>query len=253
VQRLYQKTVIRKAGATAIPVPRGNLSLPTVTAGASTYWMGAGPPSAVTPTQPGFGRIDAISHKLACLIPITNDLLRFAVEALDEQLGEMLTSEIAVAEDLQFIRGQGYQNTPRGLAAFAGAASSSFYGGSNVVTSSGATPAQIVLDLQAAIYALLAASVGMIKPAWIMSPATSAYLQTLQNSDGLFIFKEMSLKGTLLRYPFFETIQIPTNLTVGSNSNCTEIYLFDAAEAMIFDGPGSRNSGCDLGRLDRCQ
>jgi HK97 family phage major capsid protein len=121
------------------------------------------------------------------------------------------------------------------------------------VTSSGATPAQIVLDLQAAIYALLAASVGMIKPAWIMSPATSAYLQTLQNSDGLFIFKEMSLKGTLLRYPFFETIQIPTNLTVGSNSNCTEIYLFDAAEAMIFDGPGSRNSGCDLGRLDRCQ
>jgi hypothetical protein len=72
-----------------------------------------------------------------------------------------------------------------------------------------------------------------------MSPATSTYLQTLQNSDGLFIFKEMSLKGTFLRYPFFETIQIPTNLTVGSNSNCTEIYLFDAAEAMILEGPES--------------
>ena len=139
-RRLFQKTAIRKAGATAIPVPRGNLSLPTVAAGASPYWMGAGPPRTITPTQPGFGRVDAVSRKLASIIPITNDLLRFAVEALDEQLGEMLASEIAVAEDLQFIRGQGYLNAPRGLAAFAGAASSSFYGGSNVVTSSGGRP-----------------------------------------------------------------------------------------------------------------
>ena len=77
----------------------------------------------------------------------------------------------------------------------------------------------------------------MIKPAWIMSPATSTYLQMLQNSDGLFIFKEMSLKGTLLRKPFFETIQIPTNLTVGGVENCSELYLFDASEALIFDGP----------------
>ena len=94
-----------------------------------------------------------------------------------------------------------------------------------------------MLDLQAAIYALLAASVGMIKPAWIMSPATSTYLQTLQNSDGLFIFKEMSLKGALLGKPFFETIQIPTNLTVGGVQNTSEIYLFDAAVVFIFDGP----------------
>jgi HK97 family phage major capsid protein len=174
------------------------------------------------------------------LKPITNDLMRFAVEALDEQLGEMLASEIAVAEDLQFIRGDGTQNTPRGLKSFASMApSTSGAGAVNIIASAGSTPAEIVLDLQAAIYALLAASVGMIKPAWIMSPATSTYLQTLQNSDGLFIFKEMSLKGTFLRYPFFETIQIPTNLTVGSNSNCTEIYLFDAAEAMILEGPES--------------
>jgi hypothetical protein len=197
----------------------------------------AGPPRTITATQPGFGRIDAVSRKLACIIPITNDLMRFAVEALDEQLGEMFAAEIAVAEDLQFIRGQGYQNTPRGLAAFAAMApSASGIGAANVIQSAGVTASEIVLDLQAAIYALLQASVGMIKPAWIMSPATSTYLQILQNSDGLFIFKEMSLKGTLLRKPFFETIQIPTNLTVGGVENCSELYLFDASEALIFDG-----------------
>jgi HK97 family phage major capsid protein len=120
--------------------------------------------------------------------------MRFAVEALDEQLGEMLASEIAVAEDVQFIRGDGTSNTPRGLKSFAAMANTNT--GLNVIQSAGATLAEIIIDLQSAISALLQASVVMAKPTWIMSPGVAVYLKTLLSSDGHIVFSEMSHKRT---------------------------------------------------------
>jgi HK97 family phage major capsid protein/HK97 family phage prohead protease len=230
IPRLYQRAVVRKAGAASVPMPKATIGWPTVVSGSTTYWVGshAGP---LPLTQPGFGQLNAQTHKLAALIPVSNDLIRFAVDEFDQQLGEMLIDEVAVAEDISFLRGDGTQNTPSGLKSFAAQANT--YTSLNVIVSSGMTPAEIVIDLQAAVNALLLSSTPMVSPGWVMSSSTSTYLMGLQNSEGLFIFKEMSLKGTLFRIPFYQTVNIPTNLNGGSDS---EIYLADFDQAICFDG-----------------
>jgi HK97 family phage major capsid protein len=231
--RLYQRAVVRKAGAASVPMPKATIGWPTVVSGSTTYWVGshAGP---LPLTQPGFGQLAVQTHKLGALIPVSNDLLRFAVDEFDQQLGQMLVDEVAVAEDVSFLRGDGTSNQPSGLKTFAAQANT--FTGLNVIVSSGMTPAEIVIDLQAAINALLLSSTPMVSPGWVMSPSTSTYLMGLQNSEGLFMFKELLLKGTLFRVPVYSTVNIPVNLSVGAGSNLSEIYIADFDQALCFDG-----------------
>jgi HK97 family phage major capsid protein len=71
---------------------------------------------------------------------------------------------------------------------------------------------------------------------WIRTPRSKNYLLNVQNSNGFYVYREeMTQMKTLLGVPWKTTTQIPINITVGSNSDTSEVYLVSMSQAMLFD------------------
>jgi hypothetical protein len=60
------------------------------------------------------------------------------------------------------------------------------------------------------------------KRVWFMNPRSYNYLYNVQNSLGVYVYRDELNKGTLLSYPVKKTTQIGTNYwdATGSNKDC---------------------------------
>lgn len=223
---LYNKTAVRKAGCVTMPMPNGTMTVPKMTGGSQAYWVGEGLP--IGTSQPSFGQIVATAHKLAALVPITNDQLKYAVPTFDAMVRDDLATQIALAEDSAFLRGNGLQFMPKGLDSIVLASNQKI---------SNATPTfgTINTELTQLVTTLENANIPMDRGAFIMAPRVKNSLMNLQNQQGQYIYRDEMRGGTLNGYKFFSTAQIPTNLIVGPNADCSEIYFADFAQCMILE------------------
>jgi HK97 family phage major capsid protein len=222
IELLMNRAVVRKLGATIVPMESGNLSMTRLQGGASANYVGEATTNKAS--QETFGELRFIAKKLMSLVPISNDLLRFASPQADEfVLGDMI-AQIAVAEDLAFIRGAGTEFTPRGMRNWAPAA--------NVLVSAGEGLENFVTDLTAIETALEGANVRMRQPGIMLNPRSKNAIKLLQSTTGSFVFRDEMRAGTLNGYPFASTNSIPKNLGTGAQ---TEWYLADFADAVIAD------------------
>ncbi len=219
IELLRPQTVVRRMGANVIPMPTGTLNIPKLAGGGSASYVGEGTEIGVTAQT--FGQVTLTWKKLAALVPISNDLLRFSSPAADTIVRDDLVAALAQKEDEAFITYDGSVSTaPKGLYGWCPAANSN-----NVTTAP-------LADLQNAVYLLKKANVRFLRPCWIMSPRTELYLLTLRDAtSGVYIFRDEMLTGRLLRYPYVATSIIPDNL--GSNKNESQVYLVDMADAII--------------------
>lgn len=227
VPLLYAKTTVRKAGATTMPMPNGTMTISKVTAGMSASWGADG--AAIGSSQQTFGQIEATAHKLTALLPVTNDLMRYATPGFDGRIRDDLVMQIALAEDIAFLRSLGTAYQPKGLRAFVLA-------GETITSNFSYTLSTVTNELSGMLNKLESANIPLEKPAWVMHPRTKNYLMAVQNSLGVFVYREMMLAGQLLGYPYFTTTQLPTNLTVNSNPGCSELYFCDFAQTVILEG-----------------
>ncbi len=223
IEFLRPQVVVRALGATSIPMPSGNLRLPKLTGGATGSYVGE--TVDIQSTQQTTGQVVMNFKKLAALVPVSNDLLRFSSVQTDQVIRTDTIRAIAQAEDLAFIRSPGTQYSPKGLYWWAPAA--------NVIpATAGQTLANVIANLGSLIVALLNANVRMINPGWIFAPRIWNFLATVQNTNGFYVFRDEMLTGKLWGMPFKVTTQIPINIAGGANNN-TEVYLADFADAVI--------------------
>jgi len=210
-------------GAVTIPMATGTLNIPKLAGGGSASYIGENTDIGVT--QPTFGTVQLTWKKLAAIVPISNDLLRFSSPAADSIVRDDLVMAMALREDAAFIRDDGVGNVPKGLRSWAPV--------SNIIPATTGTPtlATVTTDLGKLILALKKANVRFIRPGWLMSPRTEMFLLTLRDGNGNFAFRPEMLAGRLFSYPYAVTTQIPENLGVGENES--EIYLVDFADAII--------------------
>lgn len=226
IELLRNRAVMRKLGALQIPMEGGNLTMPRLQGGATAGYVGEA--TATNASQEQFGQVKFVERKLMALVPVSNDLLKFASPQADEVVLNDMIAQIAVAEDAAFIRGSGTQFTPKGMRYWAPA-------GTNVLTSAGTGLTNFVTDLEAMESALEGANVRMINPAIVLNPRSKNSIKLLQATTGQFVFRDEMREGTLDGYPFGFTNNIPKNLGSGSQ---TEWYLVDMADAVIADVPG---------------
>ena len=75
------------------------------------------------------------------------------------------------------------------------------------------------------------------KRVWFMNPRSKNYLYNVQNSLGVYVYRDEMNLGKLLGYPFKTTTQIPTNIwdTTGTNKDCSFVFLVEMTEDMILD------------------
>jgi HK97 family phage major capsid protein len=227
IENLTAKAVVRRMGARSVPLPNGNMTWPKLTGSTTAQYIGEN--TNVPKTETTFGQLKLSAKKLAALVPISNDLIRFGNPQADTIVRDDLVNSMALAEDLNFIRGDGTGNGPKGLRYWAPAASV-------IAVNATVNLINITQDLGKLELALMEANSPMITPGWIFAPRTKVYLENLRDGNGNIAFPEMA-RGQLKGYPFTTTTQIPVNLAVTDTAE-SEIYFVDFSEALIGDVPG---------------
>ena len=221
IELLRPMTVVRRMGPMVLPMTSGSMRIPKITAGSAASYVGEN--TNLPKTQPTFGQINLVFKKLAALVPVSNDLMRYSSPGADAIVRSDLVRAMAQREDQAFLRDDGTNSTPKGLRFWAPAGNLLLMTGTDVL-------ADITTDLGKIIQKLRDANVPMTRPGWLMAPRTERRLMTIQNTSGFFVFRPEMLDGRLWTFPYAVTTQIPTNLGAGTES---ELYLVDFDDAVI--------------------
>ncbi len=215
IELLRPIAVVRASNPRVLPMPRGTMTLPSQTsASVATYGSEHSP---IGTTQPGLGQIVATYKKLRALIPVSNDLMRFADPAADAFVRDDLVKVCALREDLAFLVGDGTQDSPRGFLSFANqwaavnggsvgvflstAPSTPAVGGNFITSNENFTFATAASELGGLVNKLDTANVSDMRRMWFMHPRSFNYLNNVQNSLGEYIYREELSEGKLLNYP----------------------------------------------------
>ena len=223
IELLRPKSVVRKLGARTLPISNGNITIPRLKGGAVVGYIGADTDMPVTEQQ--FDDLQLTAKKMAALVPIANDLLKYAGvnPNVDQIVVSDLTAAIGAREDKAFIRDDGTANTPKGLRFWALA--------SNLIPASdGGTLQKVETDLNKAILALENADANLTTPGWIMAPRVFRFLEGMRDGNGNKVYPELA-QAMLKGYPVGKTTQIPINLNKGGNQS--EIYFTDFGDMFI--------------------
>lgn len=251
VELLRPTAVVRSAGPREVPMPRGTMTLPAQTAPATaSYGTEA---ATITETQQTVGQIVASFKKLTALVPVSNDLLRYAEPAADAFVRDDLVKVVALRQDLAFLTGDGTQATPMGFLGFANryvvaqagtpgvwsstADSTMAVGGQFITSTANYTLATAASELGGLDNKLDTANVSEMKRCWFFHPRAFNYLYNVQNSLGVYVYREELNTGKLLGKPFKKTTQIPINIwdAAGSNKDLSFVMLVEMDDAMLFD------------------
>lgn len=223
IEFLRPASVVRKLGPMVIPMPTGTFRMPKVTTGITASYIGENVPA--PKTQPVFGNVTLTFKKLACVVPMSNDLTRYSSPGADAVVRDDVVNGMADAENRNFLRGDGVNATPRGLLNWCLAAN-------NIVANQTSNLANVTADLGLLIVALMNNNIKMIKPGWIWAPRTWNMLMTVQTTNGVFPFRDELLRGTFWGWPYGVTTAIPINLGSGAVGQ-SEIYLADFADVVL--------------------
>lgn len=228
IELLYNRVAVRKLGATSVPMPNGNISMPKLTAGVGASYIGEN--TGKDADQPEFGIISLSWKKLSAVVAISNDLIRYSSPKADEVVKNDLTNSFAVTEDKQFLRGIGSGQAPKGLDAW-------LTQRDNSDSADGSDLTKVIADLFKGPQALEEANIPFVKPGWVISPRTKFFLMSVRDSVGGFYFLDEMKRGTLLGYPYVATNQVPSNMTANVEDpgvgNDSVLYFGDWYDALI--------------------
>lgn len=135
IELLRPMTVMRSIGR-VIPMPLGSLTMRKQTASATSYYVGES--ANATISQGAIGAINFNFKTLVTVTPVSNSLLRFGGRDVDVFVRDDLLESQATKEDLEFLKGDGDENTPVGVDHRMAAA--------NQVAESGTTIADVMAD-----------------------------------------------------------------------------------------------------------
>ncbi len=247
IEYLRPAAVFRSLGPSGYPLINGNLTLPKLSLGGSASYIGESTQPGVPASSAAFAQVKGSAKKLAALIPISNDLIRYAGLSIDAGLRDDMVRALAQSEDTAFIRGIGSQYSPKGLLYQALAANKMNSGITQATLASNAAAGQtgatatmyaILADVAKLELALTNANVRMIRPGILMSKRVENFLKfrAIDAMGNPFFQAEMA-RGTFCGYPYRATTVIPNNLSVVGSAIDSEIYLADFVDVVIADAP----------------
>jgi HK97 family phage major capsid protein len=260
IELLRPLAVVRGANPRNIPMPRGTMRLPGQASAATAAY--GNEVKAITQSQQTLNTIVASYKKLTALVPVSNDMMRYADPAVDAFVRDDLVKVIALKEDSAFILGDGTLDTPKGWLQFANdwvqtqggtigvfsttaastlavnAADPANTTGGNFISSNATyTLATVASELGGAVNRLDTANVPDIRRRWFMHPRSFNYLNNVQNSLGVYVYRDELSRGMLLGYPFSKTTQILNTYwdAASTNKDLSFVFLAEMDETLLLD------------------
>jgi HK97 family phage major capsid protein len=224
IELLLSDSIINRTGAKRVPMPKGNISIPKLTGGATAYYQGEN--ADATESQQEFGNETMSGKKLTVLVPVSNDLIRQANPMADSIIRDDITRQAGLKFDYTAMYGAGTEFTPLGIKTKIKRDYTANYSATTAVWSAD--------DPAIMRGALKFLNVPMKSPGWLMNSKTEQEFYNLKTTTNQYIYREEMNGGKILNIPYFVSNQIDTaNSTTGTTYY--DMFLGDFSEFMIGD------------------
>lgn len=217
---LKNKAVFRSMGARPLPLQGGNLNIPRMLGGATSYYIGENQDTKASKSS--FGNLRLSSKKLVTMVPISNDLIRSTSAEADRMIRDDMISSMALAEDYAAMYGKGTEYTPRGV----------FHTDGIEKKKLGAAPDSD--NLGDFVGTLMSKNINWNNVGWIFNGRIWNKLYHLKTTTGAYLHREELNAGRFLGFPYKVTNQIQST---GTNL-ATDIFFGDFAEFIIGEEMG---------------
>lgn len=222
IELLRPVSVIRKAVPATRPLPNGKLDLPRMASGAAASWRGEAQPAAVS--EGSFDTVKLSAKILDVIIPVSEQLIRYAGPDVEASVTEDGVSAIGTAEDKGYFVGTGGEFTPRGLFNQQGI---------QVLDASAANDlGEITAVLEGSRQLLLDADVRMLRPVTFLTPGAEAYLRSLRDGTGNYVYRAEMLTGFLNGMPYFVSNNVPKS----ADGTDHQLMVADMVDVVIGQG-----------------
>lgn len=230
IELLRASGVVRSLQPLTMPMTSGSIKVPRITSGSTAAYIGEN--TNIGKSEVGTGQITLTFKKLAALVPVSNDLIRYSAPSSDQIVRDDMIRALSAREDLAFIRGDGTSGTPMGLKNWI-ASSNKFAANGTVslanVTSDLGNALKLIMDANITLIIQQGATGGVdVRPGWIFSPRVWKYLTTVQTGLGTYAFRDEMQRGTLWGFPYRVTTQCED----------TTVYFGAFAHAVIGEAMG---------------
>jgi len=213
IELLGTNTVVRRAGCSTVPMNTGSLTMPFVATGSTASYTAES--ANITKSEPTFGQLQLHDHKLAALIPTSNDLLRNGGARVDSIIRNDIVRAMSRKEDVTFLRSLGVSSEPKGMRGWVDSG--------NSFAAAAVSVANVTADLGKAVFLLEDAEVDTSSASWFLSPRSKKYLMTARDGNNNLVWASEMAQGTLMGFPWYMTAQIANNY--GSGSDESEVYF----------------------------
>jgi len=226
IDKVRNAAVVSRAGAITVPMSSSTLAIGRVTGDPTAAWNAEN--GTITASDLSFDRVTFTAHTLAAIATMSVELFEDASN-LDALIPEVLGKVLALELDRACLRGTGVAPQPKGILNQTGVTiDSTTFGANGSVISSAAPTWAVAWDwLAKQISAIW--GVNENPNAAIYSARTAGELDLLRSTTGEVLPPPGSVAGVQRLF----TNAIPNNLTVGTNSDCSEAYVGDFTLGMI--------------------
>ncbi len=224
LEALVPASSVMSAGAGVLPLDAENFGAKSFTLAATDVvptaaWRAENGP--VSESDPAFRAVVMVPRSLAFYFRVSREWLADAV-GTDVALTTAIAQAFARELDRTALRGTGTAPVPRGVLNTAGI----------IAVTNGANGASLATTRYAnmftAVQQILEAN-GPMPTAAIMSPRSRVVLGALADTTN----QPLQVPPMLSTVRMLTTSQIPNNLTVGTSTDCTEVYMGDFTKLVM--------------------
>lgn len=204
-----------------------NVKVPRQTAGASAGWVGEGNMKPVSSLA--FDTITFQFYKVAAIVAITDELLRFSSPSAEEVVRADLVKTVAQFIDLEFV--------DPSKASAPGSSPASITYGVTPVTASGTTATAFRADVINLMKTFAANQIPLASGVWIMSMQQALAISMMQSELGQPLYAGLTPQGgTFMGMPVITSENVPS---VGNSpTDGSRIILLDASQILLADDGG---------------
>lgn len=229
IELLYPKTVIFELGAQKVPLDKGNLNIPKMTAGTRATWRGE--QRKITKTAPEFGNIKLSAKSLSAIVPQSRELLMSTSYSSDAMFANDLTRRMQLGLDYGGLYGTGGEFMPLGI----------YYNkevekidvtklDAMYASTTGVITADFPVYLRSIV---MQKNIDDQRLGWTFNSMLEGFLMNMKTDTGTYIYRDEMQAGKLLGAPYKVSNQIPV-----SSTGLTELFFGNWADMLIGDQMG---------------
>lgn len=225
VSYLRERSVLAALGARTLSGLRGNVDIPKMTGGATTYW---GVDTDITASDLAFGNLTMSMKQVGALTTISRSLLMQSSPDAEQLVRDDFFGALAEAVDTAAISGDASDDdVPTGLI------NMTDVGVISLGTNGGLITWDTIVDMETKVRE---SKVRNGRFAYLANPTTMGYLKKLTDSTGRPLWQNATSEGapaTLNGYTTVDSTLVPSNLTKGTASKKCSAFIFGAWNEML--------------------